>query len=149
MPFMCAPDSAQTADSSHQSDLNSASEIPKWTPADERALLAKAQRGDVEAQMWLGIAYEQGRFGKTNYSRALTWLKRAAESGKPDGQVVLGQMHQDGGDVRPNYPLAAKWYRKAAEHVPDLGAAGQGRNNLPLLYLDGHGVPKDYVQAYL
>jgi uncharacterized protein len=37
----------------------------------------------------------------------------------------------------------------AAEHVPDLGGAGQGRNNLGLLYLNGNGVPKDYVQAYM
>jgi TPR repeat protein len=29
-----------------------------------------------------------------------------------------------------------------------LGGAGQGRNNLGLLYMDGLGVPKDYVQAY-
>jgi uncharacterized protein len=40
-------------------------------------------------------------------------------------------------------------YRKAAEHVPDLGGAGQGRNELGLLYMDGLGVPKDYVQAYM
>ena len=37
----------------------------------------------------------------------------------------------------------------AAEHVPDFGGAGQGRNNLGLLYLNGDGVPKDYVQAYM
>jgi hypothetical protein len=34
------------------------------------------------------------------------------------------------------------------EHVPDLRGAGQGRNQLGLLYLDGRGVPLDYVQAY-
>ena len=38
-------------------------------------------------------------------------------------------------------------YRKAAEHVPDLGGAGQGRNNLGNLYEEGNGVPKDYVHA--
>jgi TPR repeat protein len=37
----------------------------------------------------------------------------------------------------------------AGEHVPDLGGAGQGRNNLGLLYLHGDGVPKDLVQAYM
>jgi TPR repeat protein len=37
----------------------------------------------------------------------------------------------------------------AAEHVPDLGGAGQGRTNLRLLYLNGDGVPRDYVQAYM
>jgi hypothetical protein len=38
---------------------------------------------------------------------------------------------------------------RAAEHVPNLGGAGQGRNDLGLLYLKGLGVPKDYVQAYM
>ena len=32
--------------------------------------------------------------------------------------------------------------------TPIWGGAGQGRNNLGILYVDGHGVPKDYVQAY-
>jgi len=58
-------------------------------------------------------------------------------------------MYKDGEGVPQNYVLAAKWYRKAAEHVPDFGGAGEGRNNLGLLYMDGLGVPKDYVQAYM
>lgn len=58
-------------------------------------------------------------------------------------------MYEGGEGTPQNYDLAAKWYRKAAEHVPDLGGAGQGRNNLGMLYLDGHGVPNDYVQAYM
>jgi TPR repeat protein len=29
-----------------------------------------------------------------------------------------------------------------------LGGAGQGRNQLGLLYMEGRGVPQDYVQAY-
>jgi len=51
--------------------------------------------------------------------------------------------------VQKDYARAAYWYRKAAEHVPGLGGAGQGRNNLGLLYMEGLGVPKDYVQAYM
>jgi len=46
-------------------------------------------------------------------------------------------------------PARHTWYRKAAEHVPDFGGAGQGRNNLGLLYMEGRGVPRDYVQAYM
>jgi uncharacterized protein len=58
-------------------------------------------------------------------------------------------MYADGEGVPQNYALAANWYRKAAEHLPDFGGAGQGRNNLGLLYMDGLGVQKDYVQAYM
>jgi TPR repeat protein len=133
----------------HQATLKPKSQSPPWTEADERALLAKAQLGDAGAQMWLACAYEQGWFGRTNFSEALKWFRKSAEQGDPDAQNSLGQMYEDGEGVPRNYSLAAKWYRKAAEHDPDLGGAGQGRSNLGMLYLDGRGVPKDYVQAYM
>ena len=117
---------------------------------DKQTLLTKAQQGDVSAQFWLGTGYEQGWFGKADYREALKWLRRAAEHGNPDAQNCLGQMYEDGEGVPQNDVLAAKWYRKAAEHVPDFGGAGQGRNNLGLLYLSGgRGVPKDVVRAYM
>jgi TPR repeat protein len=121
----------------------------KWTEADRKALLTRAHHGDAGAQSWLGVGYEQGRFGKIDFKEALKWLRKAAAQGDPDAQDMLGQMYEDGEGVRQNYVLAAKWYRKAAEHVSDLGGAGQGRNNLGMLYMDGLGVSKDYVQAYM
>jgi tetratricopeptide (TPR) repeat protein len=151
LPMLClwAPALSQTPDSTQQPDVISKSQSPKWTETDERAWLAKAQRGDANSQMWLACAYEQGWFGRTNFPEALKWFRKSAEQGNPDAQDSLGQMYEDGEGVPRNYSLAAKWYRKAAEHDPDLGGAGQGRNNLGMLYLDGHGVPKDYVQAYM
>jgi TPR repeat protein len=107
-----------------------------------------AQRGDAEAQFWFGNAYEQGSLGTINYREALYWLQKSAKQGHPEAQASLGQMYEDCEVVKQDYSMAAKWYRKAAEHVPNLGGAGQGRNNLGLLYLNGLGVPKDYVQAY-
>jgi hypothetical protein len=139
----------QTVSSTQQTALKSKSDSPKWTEADEKGLLAKAQLGDADAQMWLGAAYEQGWFGNANFTEALKWFRKSAEQGNPDAQNSLGQMYEDGEGVIQNYSLAAMWYRKAAEHVPDLGGAGQGRNNLGMLYLSGQGVPRDYVQAYM
>ena len=139
----------QNAGSTQQAAFKPESESTKWTAADETRLLAKARLGDADAQMWLGAAYEQGWFGKTNFPEVLKWLRKSAEQGNADAQNSLGRMYEDGECVIQNYSLAAKWLRKAAEHEPDLGGAGQGRNNLGMLYLDGHGVPKDYVQAYV
>jgi uncharacterized protein len=145
-PFIGAasqiPQSAQPASPS-------AYQLSREPKPDEKTLLAKAQNGDVSAQFWLGAGYEQGWFGKPDFQEALKWLRKAAKRGNPDAQITLGQMYEDGEGVPKNYVLAAQWYRKAAEHVPDLGGAGQGRNNLGLLYLQGLGVPKDYVQAYM
>src|SRR6267378_2026712 len=155
LPLLIIPLSARFSVASPQTPLStqaasaSASRHVKWTEADEKGFLAKAQHGDAGAQFWLGAGYEQGWFGKTDFQEALKWLRKAAAHGDPDAQNTLGQMYEDGEGVPQNYVLAAKWYRKAAEHVPDLGGAGQGRNNLGLLYMDGLGVPKDYIQAYM
>jgi TPR repeat protein len=114
----------------------------------ERWMLRAAEHGDATTQLWLGVAYEDDWFGTVDNELALKWYRKAAESGEPDAQVVLGEKYEDGEGVEQNYELAAKWYRKAAEHVPDLGGAGQGRYRLGRLYMGGHGVPRDYVQAY-
>ena len=118
-------------------------------PESERWLLRTAEQGDADAQLWLGVAYEQNWYGTTDIQEAGKWYRKSAEQGNPDAQVSLGQMYESGQGLEQNYALAAEWYRKAAEHVPDLGGAGQGRNQLGLLYMEGLGVPKDYVQAYM
>ena len=139
----------KTSNENQAAALKSKSPSPRWTKQDETVLLAKAQGGDANSQMWLGAAYEQGWFGFTDFAAALQWFRRSAEQGNPDAENSLGQMYEDGEGVAESCAVAAKWYRKAAEHVPDLGGAGQGRNNLGMLYLRGCGVPKDYVQAYM
>jgi uncharacterized protein len=116
---------------------------------NEMYLLRGAEQGNADSQLWLGVAYEQNRFGTTDLKEAAKWYRKAAEQGQPDAQASLGTLYEIGEGVEQDYALAAEWYRKAAEHVPDLGGAGQGRNQLGLLYMDGHGVPKDYVQAYM
>jgi TPR repeat protein len=138
----------QSPNETQQAALKSKSPLIKWTKERETTLLAKAQQGDADSQMWLASAYEQGWFGKANFPAALKWYRKSAEQGNPDAQNELGRMYEHGEGMAQNYALSAKWYRKAAEHVPDLGGAGQGRNNLGMLYLDGHGVPRDYIQAY-
>ena len=58
---------------------------------------------------------------------------------------LLDRGEPEFGDDWPDYLALGL----GAEHVPDLGGAGQGRNELGLLYVDGLGVPKDYIQAYM
>ena len=117
-------------------------------PVGERWMLRAAEQGDAEAQFWLGVAYEQNWFGTTDLKEAVKWYQKAAQGGNPDAQVELGHKYEYGKGVEQSFRLAADWYRRAAEHVPDLGGAGQGRNQLGLLYMEGRGVPQDYVQAY-
>src|SRR5262249_1089182 len=103
---------------------------------------------DAETQFWLAVAYEGNRFGNADSELALQWYQTEGDAGDPDAQVELGQKYADGEGVKQSYELAAKWFRKAAEHVPNLGGARQGRHRLAQLYMEGLGVPRDYVQAY-
>jgi len=111
-------------------------------------MLRAAEHGDAATQFWLGVAYERNWFGPGDSELALKWYQKAADAGDPDAQFVVGQKYENGEGVKQSYELAAKWFREAAEHVPDLGGAGHGRYHLGQLYLEGLGVPRDYVQAY-
>ncbi len=113
-----------------------------WTKA--------AKQGNVRAQVWLGVLYDQGRDGvKPDNVEAFKWLSMAAKQGQPDAQVALGQMYENGEGIPQDYGLAAHWYRQAADHTINLGGAGEGANSLALLYQDGHATPQDYVFVYL
>jgi TPR repeat protein len=125
----------------------------RWAGRDrvkeELWLRRAAEDGEAHAGLWLAVAYRDNKFGTTDPVEAAKWFRMSAEQGDPDAQVSLGDMYDDGECVEQNYALAAEWYRKAAEHFPDRGGAGQGRNRLGQLYLEGLGVPKDYVLAYM
>lgn len=126
----------------------------RWDGSDpvkrEMWLRRAAEHGEADAQLWLGVAHEQNWFGTTDLVEAAKWYQMSADQGNPDAQVSLGDLYESGeGGLRQDYASAAEWYRRAAEHVPDLGGAGQGRSRLGELYLEGLGVPKDYVQAYM
>src|SRR5258708_13142490 len=41
-----------------------------------------------------------------------------------------------------------EWCRKAAEDGTVLVGSGHGRNRMGISYLEGRGVPQDYVQAF-
>jgi TPR repeat protein len=117
---------------------------------NDRCMWRAAEKGVPEAQFWLGVAFDQHLwFGVTDEQEALKWFRKAAEQGNPDAEATLGVHYEVGEGIGQDYGKAADWFRRAAEHMPDLGGAGQGRNNLGILYADGDGVPKDYVRAYM
>jgi TPR repeat protein len=122
--------------------------IPNYADAD-RWLRMGATRGDADAQLWLGVGYEQGWFGVTDYREALKWLRKAAAQGQPTAQFCLGQMYEDGEGVPESDSLAAGWYRKAADHSPSyLGGVWEAEVQLSYMYRDGR-LPEDKVQAYM
>lgn len=104
----------------------------------EREIL-KAERGDVEAQVSIGITY----FNNNDYKEAIKWFTKAAESGNAIAQYNLGNMYSNGiGGIEKNLEEAVKWYSKSAEQ--DYGFA---QNNLGIAYENGQGIKQDYAEA--
>src|SRR5215472_2621845 len=73
----------------------------------ERWLRLAAMHADAEAQLWLGVGYERGYFGGTDYQESLKWLRKSADQGHPDAQFCLGQMAEEGEGIHKSDKLAA------------------------------------------
>jgi TPR repeat protein len=121
--------------------------VPNYADA-ERRLRVAATQGDAEAQLWLGLGYDRGYFGRTDYPEALTWLRQSAAQGLPDAQYALAQMYEDGHGVAKSDEDAAYWYRRAADHFSDVSGVFQAEVQLAYMYRDGR-LRRNDVEAYM
>ena len=103
-----------------------------------------AEQGDANAQLSLGILYDNGLGVPQDYAEALKWYHMAAEQGYALAQEMLGFMYSFGQGVPQDDAEAAGWYRMAAEQ-----GAGGGQAILGGMYRDGEGVLQDYVLAHM
>ncbi len=94
-------------------------------------LLAKAEQGDVDAQLDLGYNYLYGVNGvNTDYEKALHFYKLAAEQKNPTALNNLGSLYFSGLGTNIDYSLAIKYFDKAAQ----LGS-NDAAVNLAIIYL--------------
>ena len=102
----------------------------------------QAEKGDVSAQVRLGIAYAEGVAVKKDSKEAAHWLTKAAEQDNALAQAMLADKYFNGRGVRQNYAQALKWAQKAA----DKGNP-EAQMILANLYKDGLGVRQNYAKA--
>lgn len=113
----------------------------------------KAQAGDVEAQIQLAKAYEEGGCFdqkhllcfdrvKQDYKKAAYWYKKAAEQGNTEAQLDLGVMYMNGLGVDKNIDKFIEWYSKAGEQGNTIAQGVLGR-----YYFYGNVVDTDYKKA--
>jgi len=97
------------------SDAGGRYELPNLS-STLKVWLPKAERGDSEAQYFIGQAYES--FGETpNYEEAAKWYRRAAEQSPPHrpSAAALARFFEQGLGVKRDWALAADWYIIAAD----------------------------------
>ena len=106
-------------------------------------LRGRAEKGDVEAQYFLGGMYGEGEGVTKDEVEAVKWFRKAADQGLADAQFNLGAMYRTGRGVAKDVVEAVKWYRKAAHQ-----GLANAQFNLGGMYATGQGVAKDVVEAY-
>ncbi len=69
-----------------------------------------AEKGQAEAQRFLGQMYDKGLGVPQNYSTAVTWYKMAAAQNDPAAQYHLGLKYANGHGVPENQIQAYIWF---------------------------------------
>jgi len=105
-------------------------------------LHSKANQGDVNAQIQLCRAYDQGYGVTRNQAEAASWCRKAAEQGNAVAQNTLGSMYQFGEGVPKDNAEAVRWYQKAADQ-----GYGEACTNLGYMYDGGLGINQDKQNA--
>jgi TPR repeat protein len=85
--------------------------------SDEVSWLSKlASAGDGGAQLQIGLAYREGRYGLTpDPVKGMQWLKRAAHNGNAYAEYTLGEMYAEGQGAAKDPKLASQWWKKAMQ----------------------------------
>eukprot|EP00756_Hemistasia_phaeocysticola_P054963 Hpha_TRINITY_DN3087_c0_g2::TRINITY_DN3087_c0_g2_i1::g.138712::m.138712/K14026/SEL1, SEL1L; SEL1 protein len=112
------------------------------------ALQYRADRGDLNAQLSLGLAFMWGTGGAPqNGALAVKYLEMAERQGSAKALSYLGLIYGNGvpstvGTVYRDYSTAASYFRRGAKsnHAASV-------NGLGYLHLRGLGVPKDVSAA--
>lgn len=103
-------------------------------------LLKKAQSGDIDAQLELGLEYLDNK----DYPNAFKWLNEAASKDHPAAIFMLGCIYNNGWGVKVDKAKAFELLKKASE----LGVHGADFL-LSSFYLEGEVVKQDTHKAQL
>lgn len=107
--------------------------------SETKALIAKAEAGDVDAQFRVGGAYDTGNGAPHDTKQALKWYLMAADRGHAEAQNSAASLYQEA----RNYGEALRWYEKAAAQKH-----AQATDSVAYMYDLGLGVQQDRQKAF-
>lgn len=99
---------------------------------------------DTEKIMVQAYRYYTGQGLPVNYSRALKLYLIAATRGDAEAQFIVGGMLYKGMGTDPDQRQAFKWLQRAEQQGK---TSPESLGLLGLMYLQGIGVPQNYVEA--
>ena len=110
---------------------------------------AQAERGNADAQFYLGLQCANAGGTSHDYEQAAQWYSKAAGQNHALAQFNLGMMYANGQGVCRNDTEAGMWFGKAAEHG-DAGAQynlGLGHYRASIRGLS-EDMPESRIEAY-
>ena len=119
--------------------LANAANADLFLSSEVKALIVKAESGDVDAQFRVASAYDSGKGAPRNGGEAMKWYLMAAERGHAEAQNSVGS----GLQAEKRYEEALPWYEKASTQGHALAT-----NNLAYLYDLGLGVKQDRRKGF-
>ncbi len=87
----------------------------------------KAQAGDENAEVSLGISYYFGKDIEQDYAQAFKWLETPANKGNVMAQKMLSNMYAKGLGVEKNEEKAFEWAKIIAEKKPKCSKCEKAR----------------------
>ena len=144
-----------------------------------RSWMPLAEAGDPEAQANVGYMYEEGLGVSQQFDAAVSWYEKAAASGSMQANHNLGMIYAEGRGKPQSWVRALRYFEVAASDIPAsrymIGYTFfQGEGNvqnrprafrefmdaaldgyadaqymIAFMYLDGSGIPKQPMQAYV
>ncbi len=105
---------------------------------------ARAEQGDAEAQLQLGLRYAEGDGVIQNDKEAAKWFALAAQQGLAEAQYRYGLALLKGRGVVQDYRAAFSWIEKPAKR-----GYPRAQYSLGELYRYGTGTAVDKARAYL
>src|SRR5690242_12009738 len=73
-------------------------------------LIDRAEKGDMQAEFYLGLLYDHGKEVPANPEAAVRWYQMAADRGDHSAQNNLGALYMNGRGVPKDLTRAALWY---------------------------------------
>jgi hypothetical protein len=109
--------------------------------SDLKTLTARAEAGDVKAQVDLAQRYRDGKGVEKDIKLAMQWAHRAADAGNAEAMDFVGHAYLRGADVKRNPVLAFGYFKVAADK------SAQAAFNLGQCYFGAQGTEQDCAKA--
>ena len=111
-----------------------------------------AERGNVNEQSKLGMAYASGKGVPQDYAEAVKWFRLAAEQGDVNAQHNMGIAYAAGKGVPQDYVQAYAWITIAAEQGFETAKEPRSRilkSMTPVQIREGQWLSREYAEKYI